>query len=119
MSLPRDMHWAAPIIEWQQTLLYRISGHPVYRLHAAHMRLMRTSGLWVTEHCIDRFVERWRPYADRGEAHATLVEMLCDAKPLDYEVWWCQGGAQPWMTGPIRLVVHGKTVATILPLEPL
>ena len=113
------MWWAAPIIEWHQSLLYRITGQHVYREHAAQMRLHRSTGLWLSEHCVDRFVERWRPHAARDEARATLTEMLCDARPLDEVVWWCGKGAKPWMTGPIRLVVQGKTVVTILPMEPL
>ena len=119
MSLPRDMRWASPIIEWQQTLLYRITGNYVYKIHAGHMRLMRTTGLYVTEHCLDRFCERWRPYADRNEARATLTEILCTATPLGEPVWWAHPPAEAWMAGPVRLVVRNSTVVTILPVEPL
>ena len=118
------MKWAAPIIEWQQTLYYRLTGNHVYRERAAQMRLHRTTGLWISEHCLDRYCERWRPYAARDEARATLTEMLCAAEPVGHDVNWCRNDevytpSDPWMAGPIRLIVRAKTVVTILPLEPL
>lgn len=82
------------------------------------MRMSRVNGLWVSEHCIDRFCERWRPHASRNEARATLLEILCTAEPIA-EAWWAQGGADPWMAGPLRLIVRdNKTIVTILPMEP-
>lgn len=124
MSLPRHMIWALPILEWHHMFEARMTGSNTQRGMAALCRLRRTTGLYVSTHALDRFVERWRPYADREEARATLTEMLCAAQPVGQEVGWCRSDeahtpSEPWMAGPIRLIVRAKTVVTILPMEAL
>jgi hypothetical protein len=114
------MLWIVPVLEWYHGVLGRLDGSGnFHRGLAARYRLLRTTGLRTTEHVIDRFVERWRPYAARDEARATLTEMLCGAYPLSEPADWCEGAAEPWIAGSLRLIVRDKTVVTVLPLEPL
>lgn len=118
--LPHELLGIEPLLEWYDALLARLDGPAAlkHRTLAARRRMHRLTGLEITDHLIERFCERWRPYAARDEARAALLELLCTAAPTPNETW-ASDGAEPWMAGPLRLIVREMRVVTVLPMERL
>jgi hypothetical protein len=118
VALPVGSLWVAPILEWYHGLLAALSEDEPARvgqeIMAASWRVRRTTGLHVTDHALDRFVERHLP-GDRCVARAALLRTLSHAVPEDAAVPWARHGAEGWRAGALRLVVRNRRVVTVLP----
>src|ERR1019366_5176503 len=87
---------------------------------AARWNLVWQNGLRETEHALDRWMERWGPFADRDEAELELLHVMADAVPVQEgrrlsgirsgEEWWA-----PARGAVVRMVVQDLTVVTVLP----
>jgi hypothetical protein len=120
-SLPVELHyprWFSPILCWFHATMAGLAFDSDERdrhvLLAAQHRLRAESGLWVTDHAVDRFMERYGPYADRFEAKAELLLIAGGAirmgdAPHDAERWLGHRG--------VVLVVRDGSIVTVLPRE--
>jgi hypothetical protein len=108
--------WIVPILEWFHSTMSGLTDKPIVaaqqKVAAARWRCRRTTGLWLTIHALDRFIERWRPGLDRTWARVELFELMAGAERV--------GDAQEaelWRNGEVRFIVREDRVLTVLPKE--
>ena len=76
------------------------------RVQLQHLCSLRTGGLWLTRHSVDRFVERHRPETERDEARMELLGLASQIELRESE--YCT-------VGDVRMVVRNRRVVTVLP----
>lgn len=100
--------WMHALLAWFHDVLSACeeSAHHE-RMKLQHICSLRTGGLWLTKHSVERFVERHRPEANRNKARLELLGLAARIET--------QGAEYFTTTGDVRMVVRNRRVVTVLP----